>query len=68
MGLHHLGKIAFEWRIAGQHLIGDHADAVNIGAGVEPVSAALLRRHVKRSAQDCSDACQSLGRKALVSQ
>jgi hypothetical protein len=28
----------------------------------------LLRRHVKRSAQDCSDACQSLGRKALVSQ
>ena len=52
MQMNHALKIAgFKRPVAGQHLIQQDADAVDIGAGFSALSERLLRRHVNRGAK-----------------
>ena len=47
-------RLAFEWRRAGDHLVHDDAEAVNIRPRIHFLPARLLRRHVFRRSEDQS--------------
>jgi len=52
--LHHqlAEALGLEWQRAGDHLVEDHAERIDIGAEVDRLSARLFRRHVFWSADD----------------
>ena len=51
------------WRPAGQHLVEDHAERVDIGAVIQFVATQLFRRHVlwRANGKACSGEGQSVG-------
>lgn len=50
--LQHVPGFARKRRRAGEHLIGDHPEAVDVGASVQCVAPALLGRHEPRRSQN----------------
>ena len=54
--------VAREGWLAGEHLVSNHAEAVNVRARVDVTATTLFGRHVKRRAHNRADAsqCRSL--------
>src|SRR5262245_60774422 len=50
-----------KWRVSGQHLVGDHSQAVNVRSLVESLSPALFGRHILRRPNHGTEAAQLLG-------
>src|SRR5205823_2091802 len=68
MELHQLEGGTRERRLARDHLVRDDAQAIYVAARVKRLTAALLRRHVYRGAENRSDSREPVCGNGLPSQ